>query len=110
MCRKGQINAREGEEISLELILAHKTETEIDVSCDGHHSHSFDLQTLPPNNEKELSHLIDDPVAYGKAIYLALFRSGTAARYALETLPERILLVTTDPDLDALPWEYAYGP
>ena len=63
----------------MELILAHKTETEIDVTCDGHYSHSFDLQTLPPNNEKELSHLIDDPVAYGKALYLALFPPGTAA-------------------------------
>jgi hypothetical protein len=42
----------------MELILAHKTETEIDVSCDGHYSHSFELQTLPANNEKELSHLL----------------------------------------------------
>ena len=33
-----------------------------------------------------------------------------SAQRALANAPERILLVTTDNDLDAVPWEYAYGP
>src|SRR5437667_3027666 len=49
-------------------------------------------------------------MAYGKVVYLALFPPESLARHGLETIPERILLVTTDNDLDAIPWEYAYGP
>jgi hypothetical protein len=94
----------------MELTLAHQTEIEINVTCDGQRSHTFDLRTLIPNQEKEPSQPMDDPVAYGKAVYLALFPPETLARHALEIKPERILFVTTDPDLDAIPWEYAYGP
>src|SRR5207247_3399362 len=52
----------------------------------------------------------DDPVAYGKAIYQALFPQETAAWIALNVKPERILFVSTDDTIDAIPWEYAYGP
>lgn len=61
------------------------------------------------NDEKKLPHPLDDPMAYGKAIYAALFPPETAASRALGGEPERILLVTTDDDLDGIPWEYAYG-
>lgn len=92
----------------MELTLAHQTETEINVICDGKHSHTFDLQELITNRGKELPQPLDDPMTYGKTIYLALFPPGTLARHVLETLPERILLITTDNDLDSVPWEYAY--
>src|SRR5436305_8383191 len=94
----------------MELTLTHETETEIGVICDGQHSHTFDVRTLIANQGKELSQPIDDPLAYGEAVYLALFPPGTLARHVLETMPERILLVTTDNDLDAVPWEYIHGP
>jgi hypothetical protein len=57
-----------------------------------------------------LSQPLDDPVAYGKAAYQALFPTGTPAGRSLEAMPERILLVTTDETIDAIPWEYAYSP
>jgi tetratricopeptide (TPR) repeat protein len=94
----------------MELTLAHQTETEITVTCDGQHSHTFEVRTLLPNREKGLPHPLDDPMAYGIAVYLALFPPESLAHHGLETIPERILLVTTDNDLDAVPWEYAYGP
>src|SRR5947208_2475759 len=94
----------------MELTLIHLNETEIGVTCNGQHSHIFDALTLISNKEKELSQPIDDLMAYGNAVYLALFPSGTLALHALETKPEHILIVTTDNDLDAIPWEYAYGP
>src|SRR5438105_1658982 len=95
---------------SMELTLTHQTSTEISVTCDGQHSHTFDLRALISKKEQDLPQPLDDPVAYGKAVYLALFTSGTLAYNVLETIPERILLVATDNDLDAIPWEYAYGP
>jgi len=93
----------------MELTLVHQNEKEISVTCDGQRSHTFDLRTLILSQEKELSQPIDDPVAFGKAVYLTLFPSGTVARHALEIMPERILLVTPDKDLDVIPWEYAYS-
>lgn len=93
----------------MELTLAHRSEAEITVACDGQPSHTFDLRTLIPNKEKDLLQPRDDLMTYGKTIYLALFPPGTLAHHVLETLPERILLITIDNDLDSVPWEYAYG-
>src|SRR6266700_3356458 len=96
----------------MELGLTHQTKTQINVSCDGQSqpSHSFDLQKLVLKNDKEL---IDNPVSYGKKLYEALFPPDTQAQLALtallDTAPGYLLLVTTDDDLDALPWEYTYS-
>src|SRR6266566_1491710 len=79
------------------------------VTCDERTSHTFDLLTLVPGNNG-LSHPRDNPVAYGKAIYQALFPQETAAWIALNAKPDRILFVSTDDTIDAIPWEYAYGP
>src|SRR5712691_3192624 len=92
----------------MELTLTRQAGTQVAVTCDGQPSHTFDLPPLP--DEKKLLYVPDYPIAYGKALYTALFPPGTAAQRTLATTPERILLVTTDPDLDAIPWEYAYGP
>jgi hypothetical protein len=92
----------------MELTLARQTGTQVLVNCDGQPSHTFDLLTLVPG-EKGPPQPLDDPVAYGKAVYQALFPPETAARRELDVMPERILLVTTDDTIDAIPWEYAYG-
>src|SRR2546421_1324441 len=82
--------------------------TQIALPCDDQPSHTFDLPPLP--DEKKLLYSRDYPTTYGKTLYTALFPPETAAQRTLATGPERIVLVTTDPDLDAIPWEYAYGP
>jgi hypothetical protein len=97
------------EAFSMELTLARQSGTQVAVTCNDQPSHTFDLRTLIPNDDKGPPQPLDDPVAYGKAVYQALFPPGTAARRALHAMPERILLVTTDNTIDTIPWEYAYG-
>ncbi len=94
----------------MEITLTRQDGTQVRVTCESQSSRTFDLHTLVPNNDTGPPHPLVDPIAYGKAIYAALFPPETPARRALESAPERILLVTTDNDLDAIPWEYAYGP
>jgi tetratricopeptide (TPR) repeat protein len=93
----------------MELTLERQAGSRVLVTCDKQPSHTFDSLTLIPG-EKGLPHPLKDPVAYGQALYTALFPQETLARRALAHAPDRILLVTTDTDLDAVPWEYAYGP
>ncbi len=93
----------------MELTLTLQDGMQVLVTCDERTSHTFDLLTLVPGNNG-LSHPRDNPVAYGKAIYQALFPQETAAWIALNAKPERILFVSTDDTIDAIPWEYAYGP
>lgn len=50
------------------------------------------------------------PLLTAMAIFQALFPAGTAARQALDAMPERILLVALHDELDVVPWEYAYRP
>jgi tetratricopeptide (TPR) repeat protein len=96
----------------MELVLTYHSETDVDVVCDGELSHRFELamvfpiQTAPDDAPAPLA----DPVGYGKMVYMALFGADTAASKALEALPERLVIVATDPDLHSVPWEYACGP
>jgi tetratricopeptide (TPR) repeat protein len=83
----------------MELILAKTTGTEIRVMCAGQFSHTFDLPDMPP-----------DPVETGARLFAALFTDRSPARAAWDARPKRILLVAEDPELDAIPWEYLYGP
>ncbi len=92
----------------MELTLTRQAGTQVAVACDGQPSHTFDLPPLP--DEKKLLYSPDYPITYGKTLYTAVFPPETAAQRTLATIPERILLVTTNPDLDAIPWEYANGP
>ncbi len=92
----------------MELTITHQVGTQVAlISCDGQPSRMSDLQSLLFKDEEEL---LNDPVAYGKAAYQALFPPETPTQRALASAPERILLITTDTDLEAVPWEYAYGP
>jgi tetratricopeptide (TPR) repeat protein len=93
----------------MEMTLTLQVGTQVLVTCNDQTSHVFDLLTLVPGNNG-LSHPRDDPVAYGKAIYEALFPPETTAWSALNAKPDRILFVSTDDTIDAIPWEYAYGP
>ncbi|GCE23556.1 hypothetical protein KDK_73560 [Dictyobacter kobayashii] len=43
-------------------------------------------------------------------LYAALFAVESRTRQALEKSPERIMLIAADDDVDAIPWEYLYGP
>ncbi len=94
----------------MEIILTRQFGSRIAVICDGQLSHTFDLSTLPPTGTDHRSQFLNDPVTYGQAIYRALFQAETAAQHTLDSTLERILLVTTDIDLDAIAWEYAFGP
>ena len=89
----------------MELVLTRKAGTQVAVTCDGQTSHTFDLRTLIPNDRKEPPQPLEGPVTYGKAVYAALFAAGTVSRRELESAPKRILLVSTDNELDAVPWE-----
>ena len=93
----------------MELTLVRQDETQVLVTCDDQPSHTFDLLKLVPN-EKGPPQPLDDPVAYGKVVYQALFPPETTARGELDAMPERILLITTDENIDTIPWEYTYGP
>jgi tetratricopeptide (TPR) repeat protein len=90
----------------MELTLVHHTETKIHLICDGQNSHIFSLEPLQGITEQDLRH---DPTIPGRLIYEALFRPGTRAHDALTDRHTHILLVLQDKDLDAIPWEYAYG-
>jgi len=98
--------------MDLELTLSRPDtrQTQVAVTCNDQPSHTFDLSALLPTKANGLPHPIDDPVAYGTALYAALFPPDSPARQTLDRRPERILLVAADPDLDAIPWEYMYGP
>lgn len=102
----------------MELVLTHLSEAQISVTCDGQFSHTFKLSPLQSKIKKEF---LDDPVYYsqeldlalaacGKQLYQALFPSNTLAQRTLAAEPDRLLLVTTDDDLDTILWEYTYGP
>ncbi|MBA3468908.1 MAG: tetratricopeptide repeat protein [Herpetosiphonaceae bacterium] len=96
----------------MELILTHHSPTEVAVSCDGKRSHRFELAMVFPiqSAPDATPALLEDPVAYGKLAYLALFGSDTLASKALDALPERVVVVATDLELQSVPWEYAHGP
>ncbi len=94
----------------MELTLLRQVGTQISVVCDGQFSHTFDLRAIVPDDEKRLVNPPTDPVAYGMSLFRVLFPPDTSARTALDGSPDRILLVTTDNELDAVPWEYIYGP
>src|SRR5579863_5105885 len=98
--------------MALELTLSRPDtrQTQVAVTCNDQPSHSFDWRSLIPNKTNGLAHPIADPVAYGTALYAALFPLNSPAHKTLIDSPQRILLVAADPDLDAIPWEYAYGP
>lgn len=94
----------------MELVLTRQSETQISVTCDNQPSHSFDLQTLLLQNKKDEEELLNDPKTYGRKLFAALFPKETPAYRTLIGAPDRILLVTTNNDVDAVPWEYTYGP
>src|SRR5262245_62083171 len=94
----------------MELTLTRHAHTQVEVFCDHCLSHTFELLPLLLPKQRVGALLIEDPLGYGRKLYEALFPLRTLARHALDRIPSRIVLVTLDDDLDALPWEYTYGP
>ena len=64
----------------MELVLALQKESQICVTCDDHYSHTTDLHPLLFQNEQDARILFDDPTAYGKKLYAALFPPKTIAQ------------------------------
>jgi hypothetical protein len=95
----------------MELTLTHQSGTHITVHCDGDYSHTFDLLTLAPDPTipGRPPQPLADPVAYGQALFPALFPPQSPAQQALASRPDRLLLVT-DEQTDVVPWEYLHGP
>lgn len=90
----------------MEIVLTPNQGNQISVTCDGQPSHTFTLTGLLPQEDGVLT----DPVETGKRLFTALFSAGSATRGAWDARPKRILLVAEAPTLDAIPWEYLYGP
>lgn len=91
--------------MEVSLTRSDATASQVTVTCDGQVSHIFDLDTA-----NSLPHPMKNPIAYGKALYQALFPPGSPSRKTLTQERERILLVAHDELLDAIAWEYLYGP
>ncbi len=67
--------------MEMELYLARPDthQSRVTVTCNDAFSHTFDLQTLILTRTNDLSHPLIDPVAYGKALYAALFPADSLA-------------------------------
>lgn len=91
----------------MELTLTHQTRTRISVHCDGSFSHTFQLPLLESSDATAFrSH----PMEYGIKLYEALFSPASLAQRTLRTAADRLVLVTSEDDIDAIAWEYTYGP
>jgi tetratricopeptide (TPR) repeat protein len=97
-------------EAFMEISLIHEDNGHVRVLCDSQFSHICDLSPLLIKEKKDEEQLLQDPVAYGKRLYQALFAPCTLAQSAVEVCPERLLLVALDAATDAIPWEYLSGP
>ncbi len=93
----------------MEILLTKNSQDTIDVTCDGQFSHVFRLSGLLPEQHNGQI-VLTDPGETGTKLFQALFANGTPARAAWDKRPKRILLVADDAELDAVPWEYLYGP
>ena len=82
---------------------------QIAVGVDGRFSHHFDLFDLVPidHNPEGPPQPVDDPQAYGRAAYQALFPPDSPAAQALADRPRRLLLVAEGRAVQNVPWEYA---
>jgi tetratricopeptide (TPR) repeat protein len=96
----------------MELTLTRQdaSSSQVTVDCDGQYSHIFALTTLISHKGHGLPRPIDDPIAYGRALFAVLFPPDSLAHKTFIQKPKRILLVANDDTVDALPWEYVYGP
>ncbi len=93
----------------MEIVLTQNIHNQIAVICDGQPSHIFLLTGLMPEQEGGQV-ILADPVETGVRLFAALFADGTPSRAAWEAHPKRILLLIEDAAVDAIPWEYLYGP
>lgn len=97
----------------MELVLTRPTNQTygVTVICNGQFSHFFNFRLiLLSEHQSQPPSPLSDPTIYGKALYSALFPYKSLALHCLEGKPERLLLVAMDHELDAIPWEYIYGP
>ncbi len=97
----------------MDITLTLPTGSHVQVTCGGQASHTFDWHDLKlPQNDGEWLDFLNDPSANGARLYQALFPPDTPARQALDQALKndtpRVVLIVTDPALQAIPWEYAH--
>jgi tetratricopeptide (TPR) repeat protein len=93
----------------MEIVLALQSNGQVAVICNGRLSHSFDFAAILPEREGE-NYVLKEPIQTGKEYFKALFPQGTLAKEDFEKEHVRMLLVSESDELDAVPWEYIYGP
>jgi tetratricopeptide (TPR) repeat protein len=95
----------------MELTLTLQSANHVEVACNGALSHTFDPTELSRGewDDERQAYVLSDPQQLGQSLYRVLFPIDSAAQRALLDQPARILIVTDD-ELDAIPWEFLYGP
>jgi hypothetical protein len=85
---------------------------QVQIICNDQVSHKVNLETLLINDQSDDQFLLPfvDPVGYGQALFAALFPPDSLARQVYERNSDPILLVATQPEVQAIAWEYLYGP
>jgi ATP-dependent Zn protease/tetratricopeptide (TPR) repeat protein len=89
----------------LEITLAIKEGNQVAVFANRQPSHQFDLNCITTGPQP-----LDDPAAYGKIVFQALFPNGSVLNKEIYSGAKSILLVAVHPALQEIAWEYAYGP
>ena len=91
----------------MELTLARQAGTQVLVTCDS--DPRTHLISSPFQASRGLLNQSMIRLLMAKRCTRPYSHQQSAARRELEAMPERILLVSTDDDIDSVPWEYAYG-
>lgn len=101
------------EPTGLELILERRSDSRFAVIANGAFSHAFDLTEVALTPAR-FEALVQDPRPYGRRLFAALFPPRSPAQEALAHLRRAsgadgaLLLVSQDPQAQAVPWEYLY--
>ncbi len=86
---------------------------QVTVAVGGNESHQFSLLDLDlPQTKAQIKEFIRQPSATGLRLFQAIFKDDMVARRAFDDLAKQmdrtIVLVLESPELDSVPWEYAY--
>ncbi|MBI4639500.1 MAG: ATP-binding protein, partial [Candidatus Tectomicrobia bacterium] len=100
--------------VGLELTIKHQAEGRYTVAVNGEFSHQFDIAEITLTPERYQKELLKATPRYGQRLFQALFLERSAAHQALAQRPEApnpagtLLIVTENPEAQAIPWEYLY--
>ncbi len=97
------------EEFCMELTLNYHSDGQVNVTCNGQSSHTFSIIKILPKRSA-MKNVPQNPIELGSILFNALFPIKSLAQKALAAHPKRILFITDNDKLDAIPWEYIHGP